>query len=342
LKSNRSDDDGTAEAAPYDDGTAKAVPYEDSTAKAVPYEDSTAKALPYGDGTAEAVPYEGGAAEAMSYEDAAVPPRELADALARARPRLGRLASSVLLFPTVGSTNDVALAHSAKASAERSRSGERSEGLVVVADQQTAGRGRRGHTWFSPPGAGLYVSVVLAPTTARVDPARATMLTTLSAGVALAEGIAAATGLRVDLKWPNDLHVSRRKLAGILAEASADETVVLGCGINVAATAFPPELRDRATSLESELGRAVDRAHVLVEMLAALSRRYEDLLAGRFDAILDAWRQHAPAASGARVSWTTNAGVLSGITAGIDEGGALLVKTADRVERIVAGEVNWT
>jgi BirA family biotin operon repressor/biotin-[acetyl-CoA-carboxylase] ligase len=268
-------------------------------------------------------------------------PSDLADAIDRARPRLGRLASTLLFFPTVGSTNDVALSRSAAASAGRAVAGGRAEGLVVIADQQTAGRGRRGHTWFSPPGSGLYVSVVLAPATARVDPARATMLTTLSAGVALAEGVASATGLRVDLKWPNDLHVSRRKLGGILAEGSADDTVVLGYGINVAATAFPPDLRDRATSLESELGRVVDRLHVLVETLAALSRRYEDLLAGRFDAILDAWRLQAPAASGARVSWTSNAGVRSGMTAGIDEGGALLVKTADGIERIVAGEVTW-
>ena len=114
-----------------------------------------------------------------------------------------------------------------------------------------------------------------------------------------------------DLKWPNDLQVARRKLAGILAEASGNgvgDSVIVGYGINVAATAFPPELRDRATSLESELGRGVDRAHVLVETLAALARRYDDLLDGRFDAILDAWRALAPAASGARVKWTTLVG----------------------------------
>jgi len=255
-------------------------------------------------------------------------PSDLVGAIERARPRLGRLASAILFFPSVGSTNDVA-------------SAECTEGLVVVADQQTAGRGRRGHSWFSPPGSGLYVSVVLTPATSRVDPARATMLTTISAGVALADGVAAATGLHVDLKWPNDLYVSRRKLAGVLAEGAPDGAIVLGYGINVAATAFPPELGDRATSLESELGRAVDRPTVLVETLAALSRRYDDLLAGRFDAILDAWRVHAPAASGARVSWETNAGTQSGITAGIDDSGALLVKTADGIERIVAGEVMW-
>jgi BirA family biotin operon repressor/biotin-[acetyl-CoA-carboxylase] ligase len=279
----------------------------------------------------------GGADRAVSRET----PREVADALERARPRLGRLASTFLFFSSVGSTNDLALERTRSASLSGERRGEVSEGLVVVAGQQTAGRGRRGHAWFSPPGSGLYVSVVLAPAAARVDPGRATMLTTLAAGVALSEAIGAATGLRVDLKWPNDLYVSRRKLAGILAEGAPDDSVVLGYGINVAATAFPPDLGDRATSLETELGRTVDSTHVLVETLAALSRRYEDLLAGRFDAILDAWRLHAPAATGARVSWTTNAGALSGVTAGIDDSGALLVKTSDRIERIVAGEVTW-
>jgi len=254
------------------------------------------------------------------------------DAIARARPRLGRLASHFEFLPTISSTNDVALERSA---------GEDAEGFVVVAEQQTAGRGRRGHTWFSPAGSGLYVSVVLAPARARIDPPRATLLLTLTAGVAIAEGVAAATGLRADLKWPNDLQVARRKLAGILAEGAAGQQVVVGYGINVAATALPPELIDRTTSLESELGRAVDRADVLVETLVALSARYEDLLDGRFDAILDAWRARSPSAAGTRVSWTTNAGQLSGVTAGIDDHGALLVRVDDRIERVVAGELSW-
>jgi BirA family biotin operon repressor/biotin-[acetyl-CoA-carboxylase] ligase len=229
-------------------------------------------------------------------------------------------------FPIVGSTNDVAASLP--------------PGSVVVADAQTGGRGRRGHSWFSPPRAGLYVSVVLAPAGARVDPPRATMLLTLAAGVALAEGVETATGLTVGLKWPNDVLVARRKLAGILAERNGD-TVVLGYGINVGATSFPPELGDRATSLELELGREVDRERVLADTLAALERRYDDLLEGRFDAILDAWRRLAPGASGARVTWTTTKHVESGITSGIDEQGALLVRVGDRIERIVSGEVRW-
>jgi BirA family transcriptional regulator, biotin operon repressor / biotin---[acetyl-CoA-carboxylase] ligase len=294
-------------------------------------------------------PPDHGRPEGLRYGSA--PPDDLAAAIGRARPRLGRLASTLLYFDTIGSTNDEAAASGARLqpsdrrSPEGSRDTSQSEGLVVVADQQTAGRGRRGHTWFSPPGSGLYVSVVLAPAAARPDPARATTILTLAAGVALAEGVEHATGLRVDLKWPNDLLVSRRKLGGILAESSGtggpSDTVVVGYGINVLASAFPPELRDRATSLESELGRSVDRHHLLAETLAALSRRYEDLLAGRFDAILDAWRRLAPGASGARVTWSTNAGASTGVTAGIDDQGALLVRIGDRVERIVSGEVRW-
>lgn len=269
-------------------------------------------------------------------------PREFAEALENSRDRLGRLGSRVIFFSTIGSTNDVASTIAA--------SGE-GEGAVVVADEQTAGRGRRGRAWFSPPGSGLYVSVVLAPARARVDRTRAAMLLPLAAGVALAEAVDAMTALPVVLKWPNDLLVARRKLAGILAEAVSAAAapasragvgpVVLGYGINVGGMAYPPELGDRATSLESELGRQVDRAPLWVETLAALSRRYEDLLDGRFDAILDAWRNRAPASRGARVTWNTPEGPRAGVTGGIDEDGALLVRVGGCVERLVGGEITW-
>ena len=217
------------------------------------------------------------------------------------------------------------------------------EGAVVIADEQVAGRGRRGHTWFSPPGSGLYTSVVLVPALSRADPARATALLTLAIGVAVVEGIEAATGLRADVKWPNDVFVGSRKLAGILAESSgaAGGLVVAGYGINVAVTSFPPDVGHRATSIETELGRPIDRYLVLAETLAAVASRYGDLLDGRFDAILDAWRRRAPMASGHRVSWTTTTRVRTGITAGIDSHGALLVRTDGEMERIVSGELSW-
>ena len=263
-------------------------------------------------------------------------PAEYAEALDRSRDRLGSLASRVIFFSTIGSTNDVASAIAGSGC---------DEGAVVIADSQTAGRGRRGHVWFSPPRSGLYVSVVLVPARARTDPQRATTLLTLSAGVALAEAVETATGLRVAVKWPNDLSVRGRKLAGILAEGvrSTNEiaSVILGYGINVRPIAYPPELAGRATSVESELGRPIDRALLLADTLSALSRRYGDLIDGRFDAILDAWRGRAPASFGAHVSWTTSSGTCSGVTAGIDDQGALLVHVGQRIERIVAGEVTW-
>lgn len=254
-------------------------------------------------------------------------PPDLGAALACARSRLGIFGANVLFYPETVSTNDAAAAIGV-------------EGTLVLAGRQTAGRGRRGHTWFSPPGTGIYASVVLRPSRARIDPARATLLLTIAAGVALADGIEASTGLRADLKWPNDLYASRRKLGGILAEASTD-AVVLGYGVNVNAEAYPADIADRATSLEVELGRPVDSSTVIVETVAALARRYDDLIEGRYDAILDAWRGRAPDARGATVTWSTPGRTHVGTTAGIDDHGALLVQVGERVDRIVGGEVTW-
>ncbi len=251
-------------------------------------------------------------------------PSDFAEALAERRDRLGALAGPVLFFETIGSTNDVA------ATLVSNGAGE---GAVVIADAQTAGRGRRGRSWFSPPAAGLYVSVVLSPGRARVSPERATALVTLSAGVALSEAIERVTGLAPGIKWPNDLLVGPRKLAGILAEGMAAPTavglqaVVLGFGINVSAASYPPELSARVTALETELGRPIDRAALCAEALCAVAARYHDLLEGAFDAILDAWRLRSVGASGARVEWDSPSGVRAGITEGIDDTGALLVRT---------------
>lgn len=265
-------------------------------------------------------------------------PDDLRDALEPVQSGWRWLRAPVHYFPSTGSTNDVAAALATVPA---------SHGAVVLADRQTSGRGRRGHIWFSPDGAGLYVSLVLAPAQARVTPARATALLTVMAGVALAEAVEAATGLAPAIKWPNDLYVGRRKLAGILAEGVTHATtasvsaVVLGFGLNVRASAYPPALAHRVTSLESELGRAIDRPSVLAHALTAIDRRYAALLDGSFDAILDAWRARAPRGHGARVRWATPAGERHGLTCGIDADGALLVFVDGRQERLVAGEVHW-
>jgi BirA family transcriptional regulator, biotin operon repressor / biotin---[acetyl-CoA-carboxylase] ligase len=261
-------------------------------------------------------------------------PTDLAAALEAARDRLAPLCREVVFFNRTGSTNDVALALAQNGAAD---------GVIVIADEQTAGRGRQGHIWHSPPGSGLYVSIVLRPSPQKSGDGRTTSLITLAAGVALAEAIEAITALRADIKWPNDLLVGRRKLAGILAESAAGDLgcVVLGYGLNVGARVLPPDVEHRATSIESELGRPVDRAILCAETIAAIGRRYRDLLDGRFDAILDAWRSRSPSSRHARVSWDTPAGRQSGVTDGIDDHGALLVRIGNRAERIVGGALTW-
>ena len=207
-------------------------------------------------------------------------------------------------------------------------------GVVVVAEEQTAGRGRRGAQWVSPPGAGLYLSFVARPRSSSAS------LITLAAGVGVRDGILAATGLAADLKWPNDLIVGKRKLAGILAEGLAigtlDQAVIIGVGINVKAAAYPTAVEARATSLEGELGRIVDGQTVLDSVLKCLWDRLALLDQNPSD-ILQAWRAASPSAIGTRVEWDGR----HGTTAGIDESGALLVKTTAGVERIVAGELQW-
>jgi BirA family transcriptional regulator, biotin operon repressor / biotin---[acetyl-CoA-carboxylase] ligase len=214
-------------------------------------------------------------------------------------------------------------------------------GTVVAAEEQTAGRGRRGHTWASPPGAGLYFSFIARPEHPRPRTQdRAQSLMSLAAGVAVRDGILAATGLAPDLKWPNDLLVGRRKLAGILAEGhalgTAGQAVVIGVGVNLQPAAYPPDVAARATSLEGELGRPIDRDHVLAGILAALVARLAALDETPGD-ILRAWRAASPSATGTRVEWDGR----HGMTAGIDDTGALLVTTPAGTERVIAGELHW-
>jgi BirA family transcriptional regulator, biotin operon repressor / biotin---[acetyl-CoA-carboxylase] ligase len=212
-------------------------------------------------------------------------------------------------------------------------------GVVVLADEQTSGRGRRGTTWASPPGAGLYLSFIARPPIPAAVEAPLSLLT-LAAGVAVREGIAATTGLAVDLKWPNDLIIGKRKLAGILAEGiaigSRDQVVIIGVGVNVQKAAYPPHVAARATSLEDELARAVDRGLLLSQILIALWDRLA-MLDQRPGDILQAWRAASPNAIGTRVDWDGK----HGTTAGLDDRGALLVRTHAGVERIIAGELHW-
>ena len=208
-------------------------------------------------------------------------------------------------------------------------------GVVIVAEEQTAGRGRRGAIWQSPAGAGLYLSFVARPRNAS-----AIALVTLAAGVAVREAIHRSTGLTADLKWPNDVIVGKRKLAGILAEGvgigSPAPSIIIGVGVNLQPAAYSPDVAARATSIEGELGRPIDREQLFGDVLISLWNRLAALEQKPGD-ILQAWRAASPNASGTHVEWDGK----HGTTAGIDDGGALLVKTSAGVERISAGELRW-
>ena len=268
-------------------------------------------------------------------------PSDFEVALERAASRLGPFTGRVLYQSEVSSTNDVAARLAASGTPE---------GTTVIAGTQTAGRGRHGRSWCSPADAGLYVSVLF-----RSCRASHLRFLTLMGGVAVADGIRSSTSLPVLVKWPNDVVIEelaapranqrRRKVAGILAEASgvgtAVEYVILGFGVNLRRVAFPPELARMATSIEVELGRPADRAAVLVESLAALAQWYAHLLAGRIGTILARWLALSPSSRGARVELEGPDALRQGITEGIDEQGALLVRVGSRVERLISGEVRW-
>lgn len=236
-------------------------------------------------------------------------------------------------FQSVDSTNERALALAAAGAPD---------GSVIVAAEQTAGRGRRGRAWHSPEG-GLYLSYVVRDVDAIEKPA----LLTLAAGVAAVRAIGETTGLRADLKWPNDVVTADppRKIAGILAEASGAgsriEFAVVGVGVNVSTVSFPPEVATRASSLAVELGREIDRDALQAALIAALDREVARLRARGHEALIRDWSEASPSARGRRVSWVSQDGVLTGLTAGIDDRGALLVTTPHGPERLVAGEVIW-
>jgi BirA family biotin operon repressor/biotin-[acetyl-CoA-carboxylase] ligase len=275
---------------------------------------------------------------------------DLQSAIDDARPRLGPFGSLRHLAET-GSTNDAALALAAAGAPE---------GTSVLADVQTAGRGRRGRTWHSPPGSGLYLSAVLDA--GPLMPALSVV--TLAAGVAAAEAIRTASGLPVELKWPNDLVVGRpwRKLGGILCESSGAggrlEAIVVGIGINLRSVAYPPEIASLATSIEAELGRAVDRSRLVVEVLAGLRGVTAMLRENGAAAICGRWRALAQAGlGGAPVRWQVGEILARGLARDIADDGALLVERRDgrdtggsraaggvargEIVRLVAGEVRW-
>lgn len=245
-----------------------------------------------------------------------------------------RFAGKLQFFPSIASTNVHALQEGDAGAPD---------GSVYLADEQTGGRGRGAHAWSSPPGSGIYVSVLLRP---RMPPADVLWLS-LAAGLAAQEAIRSVTSLHADLRWPNDLLFGRKKFCGILTELNAEVTrvrhAVVGIGINVHQEYFPADLRDIATSLYLETGRSWPRQDLLIALLQLLEREVAALTSA-FDPqpAAASIRERLEAGSswirGKRVRIEEGAGI-AGTTAGLDARGFLLIQTSEGPRTVLSGGV---
>jgi len=242
-----------------------------------------------------------------------------------------RLGRPLLRYPTLLSTSTTV--------AELARQGW-PEGLAVLADEQSSGRGRLGRSWHSPGGAGVWLSVLLRPT----FPSEQAPRLAIAAGLSVARAIQRTVSLECDLKWPNDVLLNGRKLAGILAEAArADDQsffVVLGVGINVsvAGDQWPPSLRATATSLTAA-GYPADRMALAEAVLDELDADYSRLLAGDWESVRREW-QAASSMPGEVVTVSAGRSVIRGRARELGNLGELVLELQDgSIREVVAGEV---
>jgi BirA family biotin operon repressor/biotin-[acetyl-CoA-carboxylase] ligase len=238
------------------------------------------------------------------------------------------LKPKVLRFESLPSTN-TALARLASEGA--------AEGVSIVADEQTAGRGRLQRAWSSPKGAGLYFSILLRP----AIPQNYWPLITFMAALAVGDALREAAGVQTDIKWPNDILSGERKICGILAEAidtSAGRAVIVGIGINLTQNAFPPELANAATSVAEATGQRPDREQILAALRDALARWYS--LLDEPGRIVDAWSNRSSYAIGKLVQVSNGNDVWQGTTSGVEADGALRLRTTSgEIKLVRAGDV---
>jgi BirA family biotin operon repressor/biotin-[acetyl-CoA-carboxylase] ligase len=244
---------------------------------------------------------------------------------------MSKLAPQILRFDSLPSTNLEAAKRAIEGAAE---------GLCVVASEQTAGRGRLQRQWISPKGAGLYFSMVLRP---RIHQSTWPLIT-LAAALAVHDALLKAYSLKTDIKWPNDILSNNRKLCGILAETvetTVGRAVVLGIGINLTSSTFPPEVHEIATSVQLEIGKVPNLEMILRNLMIALELRYEMLQSVRGgEEILREWSVRSSYANGKRIRVTNGQEVLEGTTRGLESDGALRVETdEDEIRTVRAGDV---
>jgi BirA family biotin operon repressor/biotin-[acetyl-CoA-carboxylase] ligase len=213
------------------------------------------------------------------------------------------------------------------------------EGTLVMAEAQTAGRGSKGREWHSPERSGIYLSIILRP---RISPIEAPKMTLL-AGIAAAEAVLGLTDLDVHIKWPNDLLIGNRKVAGILTEMASDmdqvSYVVTGIGINVGAKEFPLELGDIATSLFMETGRDISRAALICSFLERYEDYYHKFTDGENRLILERWKELSRTIGG-RFAVEISGKRLEGVARDMEPDGGLLFESADgKTHRIFYGDL---
>ncbi len=258
-------------------------------------------------------------------------PDVLAPAMLRRRLYNSVFSKRIYHFFKVDSTNGVAL-----------RLGHEREphGAVVIAEEQTAGRGRVGRSWHSEKTSGIYVTVLLRPAIAPVQ----APLITLLAGLAARDAVVEQTGLVPDLRWPNDLLANGKKFCGILTEMHAEPDrvsfVIVGIGLNVNHARMPAELEPIATSLRMETGRLHSRLELLVKLLRCLDRYYNQFLAEGAAPILARFAEVSSYARGKRVRISTATETYVGTTAGLEPTGLLRVERDDgRTQVVISGDV---
>jgi BirA family biotin operon repressor/biotin-[acetyl-CoA-carboxylase] ligase len=233
---------------------------------------------------------------------------------------------------TIGSTNDVAL--------EMGHAGA-PHGTLLLAEQQTAGRGRVGRAWHSEKSSGIYMTVLLRPA---ITPVQAPLVT-LVAGLAARDAVADQTGAAPDIRWPNDLLLGGKKLGGILTEMHAEPDrvhfLVVGIGINVNHERLPAELAPIATSLRIETGRAHSREELLVRVLRRLDALYDLFLSQGAEPILRRFAEVSSFYQEKRVRIATAKETFIGVTAGLEPNGVLRVRRENgRIEAVLAGDVH--
>jgi BirA family biotin operon repressor/biotin-[acetyl-CoA-carboxylase] ligase len=213
------------------------------------------------------------------------------------------------------------------------------QGTIVIADQQAGGKGRLGRVWHSPPGTGIWISILLRP---QLELHRCPQLTLLAA-VAIVQAIREQTGLQAMIKWPNDILINRKKVCGILTELSAESDyinyLIVGIGINVNAPSFPDELRAIATSLRIESNREIKRVPIIQTLLQKFEALYFLYLEEGFSPIKQLWEEYA-ISIGKRVTIRQVNGSMEGIALGIDHEGVLLVQKDDgSVEKVYSADI---